>query len=170
MGTAVALFLDLGEFASDVRRVAVQHRRVAVTYLTWVVQHDHLHNAHNMIVLFRHLPSTLPSLRSMVQPLNQGILSEGSSMLSPCQPEIGTNATVAGLYPSASNLCITCLVVWWLSGVHLVNANDKLFDTEGEGEESMFACLSVLADTRLELASTRSHDQNRAVSLTHITP
>uniref|UniRef100_A0A1B0BS81 Uncharacterized protein n=1 Tax=Glossina palpalis gambiensis TaxID=67801 RepID=A0A1B0BS81_9MUSC len=43
------------------------------------------------------LPSTLPSLRSTVQPLNQGIFSDGSNILSPCQPEIGTNATLAGL-------------------------------------------------------------------------
>ena len=29
--------------------------------------------------------------------LNQGVLALGSSMLSPFQPEIGTNATVSGL-------------------------------------------------------------------------
>uniref|UniRef100_A0A1A9VE17 Uncharacterized protein n=1 Tax=Glossina austeni TaxID=7395 RepID=A0A1A9VE17_GLOAU len=42
------------------------------------------------------LPSTLPSLRSTVQPLNQGIFSDGSNILSPCQPEIDTGFKFAG--------------------------------------------------------------------------
>lgn len=41
--TTVALLLDLGELAGDVRGVAVQHRRVPVADLPRVVQHDHLH-------------------------------------------------------------------------------------------------------------------------------
>ena len=33
------------------------------------------------------------------QPLNQGIFGLASNILSPCQPEMGTNGTVSGLYP-----------------------------------------------------------------------
>uniref|UniRef100_A0A452FJJ7 Uncharacterized protein n=1 Tax=Capra hircus TaxID=9925 RepID=A0A452FJJ7_CAPHI len=45
----------------------------------------------------RVVPLALPSLRVTFHPLNHGILALGSSMLSPFQPEIGTNATVSGL-------------------------------------------------------------------------
>lgn len=72
------------------------HQSVLVTIIYWFQSEK---REKKNLTSMRHLPSTLPSLRSMVQPLNQGILSEGSSMLSPCQPEMGTNATVAGLYP-----------------------------------------------------------------------
>merc|ERR1712142_1458961 len=44
------------------------------------------------------LPDCLPaSLVSFSQPLYQGMLVDGSIMLSPCQPEIGTKATDFGL-------------------------------------------------------------------------
>uniref|UniRef100_A0A7N5KPG3 Uncharacterized protein n=1 Tax=Ailuropoda melanoleuca TaxID=9646 RepID=A0A7N5KPG3_AILME len=43
------------------------------------------------------VPLAFPSLRVTFHPLNQGMLALGSSMLSPFQPEIGTNATVSGL-------------------------------------------------------------------------
>lgn len=48
----------------------------------------------------RVLPSAFPSLRSIAHPLNQGILSLGSSMLSPCHPEMGTKGTALGLKPT----------------------------------------------------------------------
>uniref|UniRef100_A0A5F9DR60 Uncharacterized protein n=1 Tax=Oryctolagus cuniculus TaxID=9986 RepID=A0A5F9DR60_RABIT len=43
------------------------------------------------------VPLALPSLRVTFHPSNHGILALGSSMLSPFQPEIGTNATASGL-------------------------------------------------------------------------
>uniref|UniRef100_G1TUT3 Uncharacterized protein n=1 Tax=Oryctolagus cuniculus TaxID=9986 RepID=G1TUT3_RABIT len=54
-----------------------------------------LHSAHRDSANV--VPLALPSLRVTFHPLNHGILALGSSMLSPFQPEIGTNATVSGL-------------------------------------------------------------------------
>ncbi len=45
----------------------------------------------------RVVPEALPSLRVISQPLYQDMLVEVDSMLSPCQPEMGTKATAAGL-------------------------------------------------------------------------
>lgn len=50
-------------------------------------------------------------------------------------------------------------------GVHLVDGNDELLDTEGEGEQSVLTGLAILGDTSLELTSTGSNDENSAVSL-----
>ena len=52
-----------------------------------------------------------------------------------------------------------------LGGVHLVDGNDQLLDTEGVGEQSVFSGLSVLGDTSLELSSSGGDDENTAVSL-----
>ena len=49
---------------------------------------------------------------------------------------------------------LPCSAVWWLSGVHLVDSNDQLLDTEGVGEQSMLSGLTVLGDTGLELTSS----------------
>ena len=57
------------------------------------------------------------------------------------------------------------LRVWWLSGVHLVDTNDELLDTEGEGEESVLTGLAVLGDTGLELTNTGGDDEDSAISL-----
>ena len=51
------------------------------------------------------------------------------------------------------------------SGVHLVNGDDELLDTEGVGEESVLTSLAILGDTSLELTSTSSNDENGAISL-----
>merc|ERR1712093_417083 len=48
----------------------------------------------------RVLPEDLPALVSFSQPLYHGQLEELSIMLSPLNPEIGTKATVFGLYPT----------------------------------------------------------------------
>ena len=52
-----------------------------------------------------------------------------------------------------------------LGGVHLVDGNDELPDTEGEGKESVLAGLAILGDTSLELTGTSGDDENSAVSL-----
>merc|ERR1719323_742308 len=45
----------------------------------------------------RVVPFAFPSLRVISQPLYQDMLVEGSNMLSPCHPEMGTKGTAAGL-------------------------------------------------------------------------
>ena len=52
-----------------------------------------------------------------------------------------------------------------LGGVHLVNGDDELLDTEGVGEESVLTGLAILGDTSLELTSTSGNDENGAISL-----
>ena len=52
-----------------------------------------------------------------------------------------------------------------LGGVHLVDGDDELLDTEGIGEESVLTSLAILGDTSLEFTSTGSNDENGAISL-----
>jgi hypothetical protein len=52
-----------------------------------------------------------------------------------------------------------------LRRVHLVDGDDELTDTKGEGEEGVLAGLAVLRDTSLELASATSNDEDGAVGL-----
>jgi hypothetical protein len=52
-----------------------------------------------------------------------------------------------------------------LDGVHLVEGNDELPDTEGEGEQSVLSGLAILGDTSLELTNTGGDDENGAISL-----
>lgn len=53
----------------------------------------------------------------------------------------------------------------YLGGVHLVDGNDELTDTKGEGEEGVLASLAILGDTSLELTSTTGNDENSTISL-----
>lgn len=52
-----------------------------------------------------------------------------------------------------------------LGGVHLVDGDDELLDTEGVGKQGVLTSLSILGDTGLELTSTGGNDENGAVSL-----
>jgi hypothetical protein len=52
-----------------------------------------------------------------------------------------------------------------LAGVHLVEGNNELTDTEGEGKQSVLTSLAILGDTSLELTSTGGNDEDSAVSL-----
>jgi hypothetical protein len=52
-----------------------------------------------------------------------------------------------------------------LGGVHLVDGDDELLDTQGVGEEGVLTGLAILGDTSLELTSTGGNDKNGAVSL-----
>ena len=52
-----------------------------------------------------------------------------------------------------------------LGGVHLVDGDDELTDTEGEGEEGVFTGLAILGDTSLELTSTTGDDEDSTISL-----
>merc|ERR1719336_1882367 len=65
----------------------------------------------------RVMPLALPSFLSTFQPLYQDIFWEALIMLSPCQPEIGTNGTAAGLYPTflmkpETSLLISSNLAW----------------------------------------------------------
>ena len=55
--------------------------------------------------------------------------------------------------------------VWWLSGVHLVDTNDQLLDTQGEGQESVLTGLTILGDTGFEFTDTSSDDQDSTIGL-----
>lgn len=59
----------------------------------------------------RVLPVDLPAAVSLVQPLYQGQLVEGSIMLSPSKPEIGTKGTDLGLYPTFLMKLVTSLMI-----------------------------------------------------------
>ena len=52
-----------------------------------------------------------------------------------------------------------------LGGVHLVDGDDELLDTESVGEKSMLTSLAILGDTSFELTSAGSNDEDSAVSL-----
>jgi len=61
------------------------------------------------------------------------------------------------------DLIITSLVV--LDGILLVEADDHLLHTEGEGQKSVLTSLAVLGDTSLELTLSRGDDEDGAISL-----
>lgn len=52
-----------------------------------------------------------------------------------------------------------------LAGVHLVESNDELPDTEGESKQGVLTSLAILGDTSLELTSTGGNDEDSAVGL-----
>ena len=52
-----------------------------------------------------------------------------------------------------------------LGGVHLVDTNDQLLDTKGEGQESVFSGLTILGDTSFEFTNTSGDDEDSAISL-----
>jgi len=64
-----------------------------------------------------------------------------------------------------SDFSESLLAVWWLSGVHLVDSNNELLDTEGVGEESVLSGLAVLGDTSFELTNTGGDDEDGAIGL-----
>ena len=52
-----------------------------------------------------------------------------------------------------------------LGGVHLVDGDDELLDTEGVGKQGVLTGLAILGDTGFELTSATSNDEDGAVSL-----
>ena len=62
-------------------------------------------------------------------------------------------------------LVYSYLGVLGLSGVHLVDTNDKLLDTEGVSQQSVLTGLSILRDTGFKFTSTSSDDQHGTISL-----
>jgi len=60
---------------------------------------------------------------------------------------------------------VTLLAVWWLGGVHLVDSDNHLLDTQGVGQQCVFSGLTVLGDTSLEFTNTGSDYQDSAIGL-----
>jgi len=52
-----------------------------------------------------------------------------------------------------------------LGGVHLVDGDDELLDTEGVGKQSVLTSLAILGDTGLELTGAGGDDENSAIGL-----
>jgi hypothetical protein len=52
-----------------------------------------------------------------------------------------------------------------LSHIHLVDANNELFDTKGVGKQSVLTSLTILGNTGFEFTSTSGNDENGAISL-----
>merc|ERR1719300_952308 len=106
----------------------------------------------------RVVPLAFPSLRSTFHPLYHDMLELVCNMLSPCHPEIGTNGTATGLYPTflinpdtSLDFFEPSLAVWWLSRIHFVNSNDKLLDSESICKQGVFSSLTILRNTSFEL-------------------
>jgi len=58
------------------------------------------------------------------------------------------------------------LVIWvGCGGVHLVDTNNKLLDTQGVGEKGMLTRLTIFGDTRFKLTSSSSDNENSTISL-----
>ena len=55
--------------------------------------------------------------------------------------------------------------VGWLGRVHLVDADNQLFDTQGVGQQGVLTGLTVLGDTGLEFTHTGSDNQYTTISL-----
>ena len=52
-----------------------------------------------------------------------------------------------------------------LGGVHLVDGNDELLDTEGVGKEGVLPGLTVLGDARLKLSGSGGDDKHSTIGL-----
>jgi hypothetical protein len=52
-----------------------------------------------------------------------------------------------------------------LGGVHFVDGDDELLNTQGVGKQSVLTSLAILGDTSFELTSTSSNDENSAIGL-----
>merc|ERR1712223_2205578 len=60
---------------------------------------------------------------------------------------------------------VSVLGVFWLGVVHLVDSDDELFDTESEGQQSVFSGLTVLGDTGFKYTDTSGNDEDGAIGL-----
>jgi hypothetical protein len=74
---------------------------------------------------------------------------------------------VADLLDEAGGLLDDLLVTGLgpLGGVHLVDGDNELSDTQGVGEQGVLTSLAILGDTSLELTSTGSDNEDSAVGL-----
>merc|ERR1719470_169114 len=57
------------------------------------------------------------------------------------------------------------LAVWGLGGVHLVDSDDELLDSQGVSQEGVLSSLAVLGDASFELTGAGGDDKDTAISL-----
>jgi hypothetical protein len=53
----------------------------------------------------------------------------------------------------------------YLGRVHLVDGDDELADTKGEGKKGVLSGLAIFGDTSFEFTSSTSNDENGTVGL-----
>lgn len=63
------------------------------------------------------------------------------------------------------NLVVPLLVIFGLSGVHLVQGHNHLLDTQGVGKQCVLTGLAVLGDTSLETTRSGVDDEHTTVGL-----
>merc|ERR1719150_574549 len=98
-----------------------------------------------------------------------GGLQHVVSMPSGDGDEGNSGGVVADLLDESRDLLLdlleTGLGVWWLGGVHLVDADDELLDAQGVGKKGVLTSLAVLRDTSLEFTGAGGDDQDTAIGL-----
>merc|ERR1719365_110350 len=98
-----------------------------------------------------------------------GLLQHVVSVPSGDGDEGNSGGVVADLLDESRDLLLdlleTGLGVWWLGGVHLVDADDELLDAQGVGKKGVLTSLAVLGDTSLEFTGAGSDDQDTAIGL-----
>ena len=117
------------------------------------------------------LASGLASLGLLLPTLVPGAVGGGSQHVVAVETGDGDEGNglgvVADLLDEVGGLLDDLLVTGLrpLGGVHLVDGDNELSDTEGVGEQGVLTGLAILGDTSLELTSTGSDDENSAVGL-----
>ena len=119
----------------------------------------------------RVLPVLLPALVSFSQPLYHGQLGEWLDHVVTVEAGDGDEwdalGVVADLLDEVGGLLDDLLVALLgpLGGVHLVDGDDELLDTQSVGQKSVLTGLTILGDTSLELTSACGNDENSAIGL-----
>mmetsp|Transcript_16754 Transcript_16754/g.37905 ORF Transcript_16754/g.37905 Transcript_16754/m.37905 type:complete len:525 (-) Transcript_16754:84-1658(-) len=107
--------------------------------------------------------------RSLVPVHVGGSLDHVVTLESGDRDEVDLGRVVSDLLQVSGNLLDNLLVsglgVLWLGGVHLVEGDDHLLDSQGEGKESVLSGLSVLGDTGLESSVGGVNDEDGAIGL-----
>ena len=57
------------------------------------------------------------------------------------------------------------LGVWGLGGVHLVDSDDELLDSQGVSQQGVLSGLTILGDASFELTGAGGDDKDTAISL-----
>ena len=57
------------------------------------------------------------------------------------------------------------MAVWGLGGVHLVDSDDELLDSQGVSQQGVLSGLTILGDASFELTGAGGDDKDTAISL-----
>merc|ERR1712164_58176 len=111
----------------------------------------------------------LKESRSLVPVHVGGPLDHVVSLESGDRDEVDLVWVVSDLLEVSSDLLddlfVPVLGVLWLGGVHLVESDDHLLHSEGEGQESVLPGLSVLGDSGLESSVGGVNNEDGAIGL-----